>query len=381
MNKKIAFLIRDLNYGGAQRQLVTLAKGFAQRGLEVTVFYFYADGPLAKDLQESQIPAICLEKQGRWHLFSFFWRLIRNLRSIRPDVLHAYLGESNLMALFLKPLFPTTQIVWGIRESNTDPDLYGWVGRLLSQLECRLSRFADLIIVNSQAGQTYHVTQGYAADKMVVIPNGIDIDRFQPNPSLGTAFREKWNIPQDTILIGLVGRLAPMKDHPTFLQAASLLHQEQQDVRFVCIGTGPEEYAQELYQLTDELGLSETVIWTGGQADMPTAYNALNIAVSSSCYGEGFANAIGEAMACGVPCIVTDVGDSAWLVGNSAIVVPLQDPEALKTAMVDLIEKINRHECSFAPIRHRIVTQFSVPQLVQNTENVLLNLSHATSSY
>ncbi|MGF1933175.1 MAG: glycosyltransferase [Nostoc sp. ChiQUE02] len=377
MKNKIVFLIRDLNYGGAERQLVTLVKALDKQCFDVTVLCFYPSGSLSldKDLKDSGIPVICLEKQGRWHLFSFFWRIVQHLQYIDPDVLHGYIGIPNLLTIFLKPFFPSTRMVWGIRSSNVDPDFYNWLGCLLFQLECLLSRFADLIIVNSYAGRAYYLTHGFPANKMTVIPNGIDIELFKPDQGARIKIRRSWGISEDTILLGLVGRLDIRKDHPTFLRAAALLYKERQDVRFVCVGSGSENYARELYKLADELGISDQVIWVKACTDMSAIYNALDIVVSSS-YTEGFPNVIGEAMACGVPCVVTDVGDSAWIVGDTDVVVPPKNPEALKTAMKRLIEDIGKIECDRTQIRQRIIDQFSVVKLVLKTEAALLCLSH-----
>ena len=263
-----------------------------------------------------------------------------------------------------------------MRASNVPLNSYGWLGRLIFQLESILSPLTDAIVVNSQAGKDYYLSQGFAGDKMVVIPNGIDTERFKPDAEAGAKVRVEWGIGEDKILIGLVGRLHPMKDHPTFLQAAALLCQERQDVRFVCIGNGAENYAQELYRLTEDLGISERVIWAGERADIPAVQNALDIACSSSCYGEGFPNVIGEAMACGVPCLVTDVGDSAAIIGDTGVVVPAQNPEALKIGMNSLIENIALNNYSREHIRQRIIDHFSVLQLVQKTEAVLRGKSY-----
>lgn len=368
---KIAFLIRSLHYGGAERQLVTLAKALAKEGFNLTVLFFYPGGTLEKDLKDSGVQLISLEKRGRWDIFGFFWRLVRHLKHIKPDILHGYLGVSNLLTLCLKPFFPSTQMVWGVRASNVDLSRYDWLSRLTFQLECFLSRFADLIIVNSHAGRAYHLAHGFPAKKMVVIPNGIDTERFKPDLQARVRVRAEWGIPEPKILIGLVGRLDPMKDHPTFLRAAALLYQQRQDVCFVCVGTGAEHYAQEVYQLTRELNLFDQVIWAGACADMPAVYNALDIAVSSS-YGEGFPNVIGEAMACGVPCVVTDVGDSAWIVGDTGWVVPPKNPELLKTAIAQLIDRIQSDGYESKPNRQRVIEQFSVLQLVAQTKAVFL---------
>ncbi|MBW4646791.1 MAG: glycosyltransferase [Goleter apudmare HA4340-LM2] len=369
MNKKIVFLIRDLGYGGAQRQLVTLVKDFDKQKFDVTVLHFYSGGPLEKDLKESNIPVICLEKQGRWDLLGFFWRLIRYLKQIKPDLVHTYMGESNIIGILLKPFFPSTSIIWGVRISQSPANAFDWLGNTLSKLESRLSHLVNLIIVNSHSGRRDYLSYGFPGEKMVVVSNGIDTERFQPDKAAGDKVRAEWGISENQILIGLVGRIYAQKDHPNFLRAASLLCKESPDVRFVCVGTGPDQnYIQEMYQLTEELGISKRVIWAGVRADMRAVHNALDIAVSASAFGEGFGNTIGEAMACGIPCVVTDVGDSAWIVGDTGVVVPPHNSEALAAGIKQLIE-INSDEKKVLreKARDKISEHFSVENLVSNT--------------
>jgi glycosyltransferase involved in cell wall biosynthesis len=372
MTKKVAFMIRDLNYGGAQRQLITLVKELDKKLFDVTVLCFYSDGLLQKDLNDHGIPVICLEKRDRWHMFSFLWNLFKQLKQLNPDVLHGYLSESNLLTIFFKLFFPSTRIVWGIRDSNISFDSYDWLDRLIFEMECWLSRFVDLVIVNSHAGRTYHLSHGFPDQKMIVIPNGIDTERFKPDRTAGKAIRRAWGISDDKTLIGLIGRLDPMKDHSTFLKAAALLCQERSDVHFVCIGNGPQNYGEELSHLADELGISENILWAGGQSNMPAVYNALDIVCSTSAYGEGFANVIGEAMACEIPCVVTDVGDSAWIVGDTGIVVPANNPEAVKQGLMSVIQRSPTSDNAKTSIRERIVTQFSVSQLCLKTQTAIL---------
>jgi glycosyltransferase involved in cell wall biosynthesis len=165
-----------------------------------------------------------------------------------------------------------------------------------------------------------------------------------------------------------------MKDHPNFLRAAAQIARSRADVRFVCIGVGPEAYASELVQLTAELGIADRVIWAGGRSDMPAVFNALNLVCSSSAYGEGFPNIIGEAMACGIPCVVTDVGDSAWIVGDLGTVVPPQNPEALQTALEKSIASCKLDGSAAMTIRQRVVERFSVAQLTLKTQGILQEL-------
>lgn len=200
---------------------------------------------------------------------------------------------------------------------------------------------------------------------MVVIPNGIDTERFHTDAEAGRQLRHAWGVEDDEILIGLVGRLDPMKDHPTFLHAAALLAQEVPAVRFVCVGSGSAAYQRELQALAAELDLADRVIWAGPASDMRAVYGALQIATSASAYGEGFANVLGEAMACGVPCVTTDVGDSARIVADTGAVVPPRAPLALVSAWQELIAMGAAGRAILGQrARARILATFSTTTLV-----------------
>jgi len=369
---KILFLSRSLNYGGAERQLVLLAKGLKKRGHEVVITLFYKGGPWEKELAEAQIPIRHLNKKGRWDLMGLFSRLLRVVREERPDIMHSYLYDQNLVLVALKPFFPAMRIIWGIRCSMVDLDRYEWIDRLSFNLNCWLSKFPEVIIANSQDGGKYHVSHGFPSAKTKVIPNGIDTDRFRPDPTARRQLRSEWGISEHEKLIGLVGRLDPMKDHPVFLKAAAFLANERKDTRFVCVGRGPVDYLTTLQTLAKSLGLEERLMWVGIREDMPAVHNALDICISSSAYGEGISNAVAEAMACGVPCVVTNIGDSAWLVGNRGEVIPPKDPVALKNAIDKLLDQ---RPYTSAQIRLRIVEHLSVEALVANTERALLTSS------
>ena len=369
----MTFLTHSLvTYGGAQRQLVILARGLRERGHDVAVAVFYPGGPLEDELHSAGVEVRVLDKRGRWDVFGFSLRLVRFLRKRDPDILHGYLGVPNVLSVLLKPLLPRVKMVWGLRASDVDFDHYDWLSRLLSRAERRLSRFADIIIVNSYAGREYAVTRGFPKHKMVVISNGIDTERFYPDPEARRRVRAEWGVSGDEKLIGLVGRLDPMKDHPTFLRAAALLTQDE-DVRYVCVGDGKAGYRQELRTLARDLDLDERLIWTGTRADMPSVYTALDIATSSSAYGEGFPNVVGEAMACGLPCVVTDVGDSARIVGETGVVVPPRNPAALAEGLRTALDRL-RGDNSY-PARARVTRHFSVQSLILDTERALAGVT------
>ncbi|CCH49925.1 glycosyltransferase [Pseudodesulfovibrio piezophilus] len=362
---KIMLLAPSLDVGGAERQLSFLANGLSQRGHDVHVALFYKQGALLADLAKG----VCthdLKKQGRLDLFGFIWRFRRLVQCKRPDIIYSFLGVPNLTSVFLKMTGIRVPIVWSVRASDVDLSQYGILSRLCYALESKLSKFADHIIVNSSAGQKYSMAQGYSGKKMSVIFNGIETDLFKPDKAGAALLRQQWSLQRDDILIGIVARLDPMKNHETFLEAAKLVLVENPKIRFACIGDGPQ-YKQ-LKALSERLGLSENLIWVGARSDMPNIYNALDILCLSS-VTEGFPNALGEAMSCSVPCITTDVGDAAYEVGETGIVVPKLNPEAMAMAMLKMIENVRRGK-TFAT-RARVKKLFSVERMVTETERIL----------
>lgn len=362
----ILFLTRSLDYGGAERQLVALARGLRERGHTVTVAVFYAGGPLETGLSEGDVTVVPLNKGGRWDIIPFLLRLLKLLYRKRPDLIHGYLPISNLLTVLLKPFFPHVRMIWGVRASNVDLTRYDSLSRLVFRLECLFSRYADLIIYNSLAGRDYHICHGFPSDKMVVIPNGIDTDHFRPDPEAGKVVRDEWGIGIDEKMIGIIARLDPMKDHPTFLRAAALLSQQRPDVRFVCVGEGPEPYRSELHALATSLGLGGRLVWAGSRRDMVAVYNALDVASLSSAFGEGFPNVVAEAMSCGTPCVVTDVGDATWVTGAAAPAIPIGDHQSLAAEWTRMLDNTEG-----SALRNRIIENFSLEKLLSETEKIL----------
>ncbi len=367
---KIMFLVRALNYGGAERQLVALAKGLRERGHQVVVTVFYSGAPLERDLLDSGIRIRSLEKSGRWDLINFFFRYLRLVREECPDVIHGYLGDPNIVIALAKFMSLGSCIVWGIRSSSVDLAQYDWVSRLAFKVGAWLSRWADCIIANSYAGRADYLAEGYPSEKTITIHNGIDTDRFCPDQDARLAMRRSWKVSDSHILIGLVGRINPQKDHRNFLLAAAQMLKKRQDVRFVCVGGGVNEERASLEEFANSLGLAKWIIWMDAQPGVSHVYNALDLLVSSSAYGEGFSNVIGEAMACGVPCVATDVGDARLILDELGECVPPRNPEALCAG----IHRSLKHSRCGEVLRQRIIDHFSLKVLVAKTEGVLLDL-------
>lgn len=358
----IFLLSRALELGGTERQLIALATGLRDRGHSVTVGLFYRSGELVEDLERSGVPMVDLRKSGRWDLFGFSRRAVAALRRANPDVIYSFLVGPNLISAATRPFVRNSHRVWGFRASDMQLREYGWIRWIGFRMERIVSAIPDLIISNSSAGAAHAVAYGFPRDKFVVVPNGIDTSRFRPDPELRKLQRRKFGLSDDETAIGVMARLDPMKGHPVFLRAAAIARARAPNLRFLCIGNGSE--FERLKVLGSKLGLGDRVMFTGAQEPV-AALNALDIACSCSVWGEGFSNSIAEAMACGLPCIVTDVGDSAAIVGSAGIVVPASSPEALAQAMLTQSASLDRHEPE--KVRARIVENFSVDAMVEGT--------------
>lgn len=368
---RICLLIRGLNFGGAQRQLVALANGLVKSNHKVSVVVLYPENPLGSQLDE-RVEFLVMNKRNRWDLAIFFIKLINIIGKMNPDIIYSFMEVSNILSICLKLFIPKLKVIWGIRHSFLNLKEYDWATTASEIAERKLACYVDQIIFNSYAGINIAKTKGFPTSKSCVIHNGIDTDIYRPDNQSRVNLRQEWSISYDERAIGIVGRLNPMKDHHTFLKAASRLKNLNSKVRFVCIGDGPLDYKNELKNLSHDLSLDDKVIWIGNRLDMPSVYNSLDILVSSSSFGEGFPNVIGEAMACGVPCIVTDVGESAIIVGDESCVVPPESPDSLAQAMNDLLTQFQ--DIDKVRIRQRIVERFSIESMVDATEEILISV-------
>jgi len=369
---KVAFLIRSLEVGGAERQLAYLATGLKAKGLSVTVGVFYRGGVLEELLRNGGVPIEYLDKKGRWDLLGFFQRTTKWIRRENPDILHGYLTGANIVSIIVKPLFSKLHIVWGVRASNMLLDNYDQLARFAFRLSVLLSRFADLIIVNSNSGYDYHLASGYPSDRMVVIPNGIDTNQFIPDLPARQQQRLSWGVDEETCLVGVVGRLDPMKDHKTFLKAASKVLSKRSDVLFVCVGNGSHKFLEDLQQYSENLGISEKVRWELGRENIENVYNALDVLVSTSAFGEGFSNTLAEAMSCGVRCVATDVGDARKVLSDTGAIVSPGNSSSVADGVLAILDCDKRENSKFQKMAiGHIRDNYSVDRLVSNTLNAI----------
>jgi glycosyltransferase involved in cell wall biosynthesis len=358
-------VITGLTIGGAELTLCHLLEHFDWPGSQSLVVSLGERGRLADRLETNGIEVVALRIGAGSSVLSAARALIQLVKQRSPQLIQGWMYHGNLAASiatgFTRRSIP---VLWNVRHSVSDLDNEKPSTARLIRLGGRFPFRPRSIIYNSHVSADQHEALGYPPGPRVIIPNGFDCDTFHAVPDLRDHARAELGIDPATVLIGLVGRLTPTKDHRTFLEAAALLATERPEVRFLCVGDGPPEYRESLRQYACEQGLGERVIWAGERAEMPAIYNALDLLTTSS-RGEAFPNVVGEAMACEVPCVVTDVGDSRRLVGETGVVVPPREPAALAAGwrkMLDLgVEK--RAELGLAARRH-VQKEYSLSAMV-----------------
>lgn len=374
---RILLLIRSLNRGGAERQLITLAKGLTERGHVCAIVLFYAGGTLEPELAESDVLLLHLGKSGRWDVTGFARQLIQAVRSFKPDVLYSFLNIPNLLAVLLKPWLGAVPVVWSGRVGAIDMKQYDRFQQITYGLEPWLVRGAALTITNSESGRIAAIDRGFPEQKVMVIENGIDTARFAPNAKVRSEMRADWGIDDDDVLIAAVGRLDPMKEYPSFLRAAARVAERHPNARFQIVGDGSNENRTALIQYADRLGIGNRFRLFPGTPQIERVYCALDILVSSS-NAEGFSNVVAEAMASGVPCAVTDVGDARRIVGElGEIAHPGQD-DSLAAAIERLLPRLSASLST--AVRDQIVQNYSVAHMVNRTERALQQVVDAATA-
>ncbi len=346
---RVMHVITGLHTGGAETQLANLLCHDARASGEAFVVSLLPGGSLAERLRAAGIRVVDLGMvRGRPSLRSLV-RLIWLIRRHRPAIIQSWLYHADfmaLMALRLSGRRRATRLVWGIRCSDMDAVRYGRGLRWVIRACVRRSGRPDAVCANSDAGRTYHLGLGYNAERFVVVPNGIDTARFHPDEQGRAAIRRALGVDSERALIAHVARVDPMKDHTSFLAALGRLP----EVEALLIGAG-----------TELLPTRPGVHNLGRRTDVPRLLAACDLFVSSSAFGEGFSNAIAEAMASGLPVVATDVGDAGMIVGDTGLVVPPGDVEALVRAVCVLLsESPSERAKRGRAARARIDAEFSI---------------------
>jgi glycosyltransferase involved in cell wall biosynthesis len=321
-------LIDGLNIGGAEILLRDLSVGLVQRGFRVSIGYS-TPGPLARDLQELGLPITRLPRLTRIDPI-LFAGMIRLMRKDPPQIVHTHLFKSDFHGRLAARIAGVPVVV------STLHSIDRWAQkRPLGNLYGLTSRFSDRLIAISEDVKKFHIENTAVGEaKFVTIENGVDVKRFAGQGAAGQNVRKEFNLEASAFVFGIVGRLTPPKDHRVFLQAAAIILQRMPLARFLIVGDGP--LRDDLESYAHELGVQNSVIFTGMRRDIPAVLAALDVIVISSLW-EGIPVTLLEGMASALPVVGTRVGSIPEVVTEeTAVLVPPSDPDAIAQACLRL---------------------------------------------
>lgn len=366
---RVLHIITGLGQGGAESVLFRLAT-YPGADVEHVIVSLTDEGIYGERLRAAGVAVHALGmKRGRVSLGGFM--ALRSLiAATRPDAVQTWMYHADLIGGLAARLTGVRAIAWGIRNSGEHLERSSRSARLVLRACALLSgRIPKAIVCAAQKSAQRHADKGYDRERMVVIANGYDLSRYAPNDEARQRVRAQWGLPQEVPAIGCVARWDPLKDHANLLRAIAALVRDGRDagLRCVLIGRGMDTANTELAALIDRLALRDRLVLAGPSDDVPAAMNGLDLHVLSSC-AEGFPNVVAEAMACGVYCVVTDVGDAAFIVGDAGVVVPPEQSEALargiETALCEVASR-GRTRAGEAG-RARVLENFDLARMVQS---------------
>jgi len=362
---RIVHVITDLDTGGAEIMLYKLLYSMRyDKHCKFLVVSLMGEGQITNMIKELgiRVKTLNLNQGGRPG-----YKNIKNLRNFikifNPDVVQGWMYHGNIAAtisiLFLNRKRKKIKLFWNIRQTLYDISNEKRKTRWLIILSRWLSFLPHSIIYNSNLSAEQHCNVGFLSKKTKIIPNGFDLQKFHPDQNRRQQLREELDISNEALLIGHISRLHPMKDHATLLRAIDRVTENisgsggKQEVLFLLIGHG----------VTNDLSKNTAIYFLGGQSDIPRIMSALDIVVSSSAWGEGFPNVIGEAMASEIPCVVTDVGDSAHIVGKYGLVCPVGDDQCIAESIMQLTENTEERKTMGKQARQRIKENYSIDRI------------------
>lgn len=334
---RITHIIVGLGDGGAEKtlyKLVTSDKTNSHSVISLTNYGKY--GPL---LSAAGIPTIAVGRAGAtfWDSLSNLGRLVRTLRATRPDVLHAWMPHAAILASALKRILGVKRVLWSIRASEYGPGLRTFPTRLIVRMLAHLSHTVpSKILVVGRRALEKHADLGFSRQKMLCIPNGYS----QPDPEAIEHWNKDADVPElnpSSMVFGMMARYHPQKDHLGLLRGFSMVKKGRGDWYLKLAGEGLDSSNKELVAEISRLGLADNVVLLGPTSNPDAFYRSLNVHILSSSFGEGFPNVVAESMLNGVPNLVTDVGDSAEIVGDTGWVVSPNSATDLAAAIESIL--------------------------------------------
>lgn len=334
---KILHIITGLNVGGAELMLKRLVESHhGNTNYRHMVISLISIGKVGQQMQAIGVDVQALGMRTPLSIPRVLWQLARRIRASRPNVVQTWMYHADLLGGLAARLAGNRNVIWGIRTTGVKTG-GSRATAVVRQVCARLSPWVpQAIICAAEASRRMHVALGYDAKRMVVVPNGFDLSRLVVREDQRTMLRVQLGFGADKIVIGSLGRFNPDKDQENFVRAGGMLAQQHDYVRFLMVGRDLDADNIELKRWIAQTGHPDCFVLLGERADVPVCLAAMDLFCLSS-RTEGFPNVVGEAMAMGVPCVVTDVGDAAMLVADTGVVVPKANSAALADGLGRLL--------------------------------------------
>ena len=335
---RILHIITDLDTGGAEMMLYKLVSTLDKKNFRCRVVSIASPGVLSNRIRDLDVRVDSLNVDPRHpHNPLALFRVFQIMRRWNPHVVQTWMYHADLLGTVARAVSGKGTLIWNMRCTNMDFSRYRWMTRWVMKTCAVLSSIPCMVVANSHASIEHHRNLGYHPKRWMVISNGFDLERFKPDPVLRRRIRKELQVPANAPAVGLVARVDPMKDHATFFSAAKIVGACRPDTHFMLCGEGVTWNSRKLLSSLGDRGDVLNLHLLGRREDVPQIMAGLDLLVLTSAYGESFPNVIGEAMACGVPCVVTDVGDSARIVADTGMVVSPGDTAAIARAVIRLL--------------------------------------------
>ena len=367
---KVLHVISGLSDGGAEAVLYRLVTNDLSDSHHV--ISLTGEGKYGRMLRDAGVAVTFLDMaRGRVTLRGLR-KLLSTVRSTSADVIQTWMYHSDLLG-GLAGRLAGIPVVWGLRNTVLEPGKSSSITIFTARLCAWLSRWVpERIVACAQVAVSVHAALGYEADRMVVIPNGFELSRFERTRGSRDRLRTEWEIPAGVPLLGMVARFDPYKDHDNLLAALAVLEERGVDFRAVLVGTGVSFDNGVLMDKVQAIGLTSRIILLGARHDIPDIMGAIDVHVLSSS-AEAFPNVVAEAMACGTPCVTTDVGEAARIIGGTGWVVPPRIPSALASAMAIALNRW-RSPVEWADrqqrCRQRIKEEYSLEKMIKRYREI-----------
>lgn len=382
MNKPqpILHVITSLNLGGAETMMCQIVEHTDRSRFEPIVVSLRPEGPLAERIRATGAKLYCLDMGSYLQFPAAYKRLKAIMSEVKPALVQTWMYHADFLGTLAARSFrPIPPVVWNVQHSSfcpkTTKTLSRWMRVLLSKLA---AAWPDKIAVCSRTSIELHAGIGYPREKMQHIVNGADTLRFKPDEEAKKALRESLGLPAGARIIGMAGRNDPQKDYPNLFAAIREFQKTDRETYFIACGSGVTLEDASLRAMRESCPAPDRVLLLGPRQDMPLVYPAFDLATLSSAYGEGLPLTLCEAIACGLPGVVTDVGDSADVIGDCGKVVPPCDPMALASAWREMLD-LPADEWQKLRIRARTRAEerFALPAITAKYESLYLNLIEA----